>query len=738
LAVREPVAQQKIGNQSEKFRLTPSNYGCNLQNNYYGLPVSFSETIHSLRAFVPSLADASTYRGLARWLTGLTPRALNNCFWFFVLVSWLPLLAGFENVLSQLNPFTWLSQGVGRKIALPLVLPFASITILTLLTGLASQHKNWFVAVVAFLPAFLATVIAGLSDSSTMTAETNSLTTIYLAAVLISVVMFVCFAHVRSWYTGVFLSLAAVEAISGLVSDAPILTFGRLFRSYALSIVDVFFFAILVIFARFLVLIIKQNIPVLTLLLRNKRQLARDTVRAMWLWMPMVVIFFSLNYFWGTVETALDKSISALMVADLPGAPKDPHFEEALKFTAAYVSTEAAKKSMDGIKATDAQANATAADLINSGLPTIRGSFPPYLMQPVGCRWYDVLCHVMNGIRSVVNSVYRKARDMALNEIERQVRASQSLMQAKGAAAVAVANQQIDLARQRSAQWAGQATTKIFETGRQIAFLLAIYSIVMLIKTFFVVLARVAFREKDSTGGGLVATLRTPWKAEQQTAHSPAATKGNEFVIARKAPERGFYVATSFEVRNAVPNVSLPQPFTALIGRLFAGRYLLGYIDASKLNADATIVVNAPNTLVHWELEAGDEIVVQPSDIVAFSADTRLATEICVAMPALIFGRFIFHKVIGPGIVVVRTGGVAVAGESKGTVVSRRPTALKAWDVNGGFQIQSNLDLTGMYLASYNIRKQPDDYLIYDTAPQNKPSKTLGLASAIRIFLMPF
>jgi Mitochondrial biogenesis AIM24 len=679
------------------------------------------------------------------------PRVLNSIFWFLVLASWLPLLAGFENIISQLDPFSWFSHGAGRKIAVPLVLPFAAIAILILLIGLTSSatltgpvstkgparySKGWIIAIIGFVPAFLAALIAALSGSSTMAAETNYLTTTYLIAVLLSVFAFVCFAHIRSWYTGVFLALAAIEAISGWVSDTPILTFGRLFSTYALSAVDVFFFAIVIVFARFLVLVVKQNIDVFKELLKNKRRLLEDMGLAVWLWFPMLVIFLSLNYFWSTVEAQLDEYLGALMVAELPGAPKDPSFEDALKFTTAYASAEAAKKSMDAIKATDAQAKSTVADLINSGLPAIRASFPPYLMKPANCRWYDVFCHVMNGIRSVVNSVYRKARDVALSETERQVRASQQLMELRSTAAVSAANQQIDLARQQTSQWTGQATTKIFATARQIAFLLAIYSAVMLLKTYFVVLARVAFREEASSDKRLIATLRTPWKADTQTTHAPSLSRGNEFVM--KNSDRGFYIATSFELRNAVAAVSLPQPFTAVLSRLIAGRYVFAYLDTLKLQGEATIAVNSPNTIVEWQLDAGEEVVVQYRDIVAFSSDIRLATEISVAIPALIFGRFIFHKVIGPGVLVVRTGGKAVAGRSDDTVESRRPTALKAWDINAGFQIQSRLSIAGNYLASYNIRKQEDDHLVYDTTPQNKPARTLGLASAIRIFLMPF
>lgn len=657
----------------------------------------------------------------------------NNFFWFLLLVSWLPLLAGFENVLSQLDPFSWMSQGGGRKIALPLVIPFAAITIATLLTGLVSQH--WLVALVAFVPSFLATLISGPSD--TPTAETNSLTTIYLAAVLITGVLFVSVAHIRAVYIGVFVLLAAIESISALVSDTPILTFGRIFRSYTLSIVDLFFFLILIVFARFLVLIIRQNKPVFNELMTEKWRLASDTALALWLWMPMVIIFLSLNYFWSTVEATLDKTIGALLVTDLPGAPKEPSLEEALKFTTTYASTEAAKKSKDAIQAANVGANESVASLINAGMPAIRNSFPPYLMQPVGCRWYDVLCHVMNGIRSVVNSVYRKARDMALNEIERRARSTEVLLAAKGAAAVAAANQEVDKARTRTSEWTNQATTKVFTTSRQIALLLAIYSMVMLIKTFFVVFARVAFREPTPDNGGSIATLRTPWSANQQTTTTPVPIKGNTLVI-KPAKNEAYYVATNFEIRNAVASVWLPQPLTASLGRLFAGRYILGYVDAEKLKGNATVVVNSPNNLVQWELAKGEEIIVRPRDIVAFRADTRLATEICVAIPALIFGRFLFFKVLGPGLVVVRTEGSAVAGTNAAADDARRPTALKAWDVDAGFHIQSNLTIVGTYLAAYNIRKQPEDYVIYDTAPQNKPSKTLGLASAIRIFLMPF
>jgi hypothetical protein len=86
----------------------------------------------------------------------------------------------------------------------------------------------------------------------------------------------------------------------------------------------------------------------------------------------------------------------------------------------------------------------------------------------------------------------------------------------------------------------------------------------------------------------------------------------------------------------------------------------------------------------------------------------------------------------------MQTEGEAVAGRARDAAESRRSTSLKAWELQAGFQIQSNLDWRGVYLAPYNIRKGAKSLLIYDAGPKNSRWSSIGLIKAVRTFLLPF
>jgi hypothetical protein len=279
---------------------------------------------------------------------------------------------------------------------------------------------------------------------------------------------------------------------------------------------------------------------------------------------------------------------------------------------------------------------------------------------------------------------------------------------------------------------ADTAIIKAFEAASWIGMLISIYGFFVITKTLMVILSRILYQ--DSPANSNFASLRP--EIGKSVSRAPKVL-GNEADIPADSPDT--YIALSYEIRNAVANVSVPQPFTGIFGRVFGGRYVLGLLRGATLPKDgASIVVNAPSELVSWTLKDGEEIILRYGDLVAFSNTVRLATEVNLSLQATLFGRFVFHKAIGPGVIIMQTLGEAVAGRERDATESRRATSLKAWELQAGFQIQSNLDWLGVYLAPYNIRKKVGSLLIYDAGPKNSRWSSIGLIKAVRTFLLPF
>jgi len=139
-----------------------------------------------------------------------------------------------------------------------------------------------------------------------------------------------------------------------------------------------------------------------------------------------------------------------------------------------------------------------------------------------------------------------------------------------------------------------------------------------------------------------------------------------------------------------------------------------------------------------WELANREEIYFNFRDVVALSSDIKLSKDISFALPALVFGRSMFTKFVGPGTVIFETKGHAVAGRDGDANDARRASALKAWHVASGFTIQATLGIVDVFLSSYNIRKQKKDDVIYDTSAQNNRFSSLGIITYVRTFMLPF
>jgi hypothetical protein len=666
-----------------------------------------------------------------------------NIFWFLVMVSWLPMVAGLQDILIKLR----MGTGATAFPVRPDIYAFIVITFGIFSAGLLGITRYRFIIALCAAPALVTVALGFSTDATNSWPEFRSwLVPLGLTSVAVSATCFVLCGRLRSPATAAFLFLAAVEALGGLFPLAPdegapqpavpavlasgtFLTFGRLFHDYHLSFLDLLIVASLIIIGRFLVLLYLHNRPG-WYGLRTSLSVALFKQTA-WLSIPFFVMILSLGWFWNTVGDQAE----AFAVAAIrePGANNaGVSLEAALREASQREQRKLAESSKAQLDTAAAKAKEGAANMVGTVMPNVRASFPDYLMKMSSCRWYQVMCHVMNGIKSVVNSIYRKARDAALNSLESELRRADAYGQTQLGDKQRIATTAVTNFQASTTRWADTAIIKAFETARWIGMVLSIYGVMVAIKTVMVIMSRIIY--------GLVPGNSAYASLTSEAAHSvSSAPKPDGQEVEIKPDNADVYVALRYEIRNAVANLSVPQPATGILSRVLSGRYALGHLRCANLPRDgASIVVNAPAELVTWTLKPDEEIILRYSDLVAFSSTIRLATEINLSLQATLFGRFVFHKAIGPGIVIMQTEGEAVVGKARDTNETRRPTSLKAWELQAGFQIQSNLDWRGVYLAPYNIKKRRGAMLIYDAGPKNSRWTSIGLIKAVRTFLLPF
>ncbi|PZP69464.1 AIM24 family protein [Methylorubrum populi] len=667
-----------------------------------------------------------------------------NSFWFLVLVSWLPIVANLQDMLVKYragaNPDTFSVQ--------PNVVHFLLIAVFIITFGLARYR---YLAAVNVLPALLGVLLgAGPSSLANFANLSTWLLPLGLGFVALSASSLVIYGRLRSPAVAIFLLLAAIEAFSGIFPLAPfegapagpaasgpigpetsgvVLTFGRLFQTYSISLLDLIFTAFIVLFGRFIVMVWEHNRQGLKSLNEGTR-IFPAIAKTVWLSLPFFLIVGALSYAWSGI--AKQAEIQAIQALKTTGAPDPKTLEEALQQAAARENAKLSQGTSAALADARNKAQQGTTQLVDTALPGVRSSFPSSLMSLKSCRWYDVLCHVMNGVKSVVNSIYRKARDAALNTLESELRKADAYSKDQLSQKQKIASDAVNNFSVQTSRWSQLSISKAFETAKWIGVVFSIYGFMVCVKVVMVILSRILYRDDRNNqnfsclGSNLSSSIT-----------NPPFVAGNEIDIRPGGPDT--YIALKFEIRNAVANISIPQPTKGVFGRLLSGRYVLGRLrDNSLPENGASIVVKSPSQLVSWQLEEGEQIIIRFRDLVAFSNSVTLTTEVNFSLQATLFGRCMFHKIVGPGIVVMQTDGEAVAGRQPDASESRRVSSLKAWDLQAGFQIQSNLNWIGVYFGDYNVRKHKDSMLIYDFGPKNSNWPALGLLKSARAFLLPF
>lgn len=373
----------------------------------------------------------------------------------------------------------------------------------------------------------------------------------------------------------------AATLVAAPTQTSTFLTFGRLFHAYHLSILDLLVVASVIILGRFIVLLVEHNEDGWKKL--DKSALPSAAVLTLKLSVPFFIFVALLSFFWSQVEKQAEVHTIELLTP--PGQPQPKSLEEALRQASAREQQKVAAKSTASVNDAAKKANEATTELVSSVMPNVRNSFPPYLMELKSCGFFDIFCHVINGIKSVVNSVYRKARDAALNSLEAELRRADSYAKSELEQKRRVANDAVSKFSRESTSWADIAIVKSFETIGWVGLILSIYGFLVIAKTLMVILSRILYQ--DGRKNKNYASLRPNQKFNVQ---SEPNILGNEFEVSSKSPN--YFVALSYEIRNAVANVACPQPLSGIPARIASGRYVLGQLLTANITTGAASIGN--------------------------------------------------------------------------------------------------------------------------------------------------
>lgn len=706
-------------------------------------------------------------------------------FWPIVFLSWLPFIASNGVVLTTV--LTAFEDGFDSADlgAVMQTLPYYSWPALVVLCviGCAAilvrrrsvdevsrYHMSAGQMIVALLPllALLVftlgvrpaheTVINGAGPDTTSFAIFSLL---YLLAMVLSLAQFALVGRLGDDYFFHFCFLMLVDCLLG-PRDGGFLIFGSVLNLYTPSPIGLALFFLGVFALRASVLAYRQNRGI-----SLAKEFWPSMRRAAFLWLPMPIFFGVMWYFYFEVERnvvvpatinylndfdrkdALDRKKAAMRqldpeidpntitVPDALGEPRPNTIEDAMngllkrqqaKYIAEADAKIAAARQAIADKSEDARLNAR--NSIEAALPErMPGT------ETVKCGWLDVVCLLKNGVKSMANSAYQQTKRKQLDSMQAEIDDLHSKQGQLGdgyaQAMTAAVNYRINLIGEAAVA----ATRQISRTLTLFRYVFALYSLLVLAKSFAIVFARV-FYSRVPFGD----RLGEDDQAAVDRAHFGKITKHGERFLIPKNSATSYYLRPKFAGPNVIERRRIPQWGKVILGRILSGAYVLIYVDTrEKDQVGCYALVEPPGRIVEWELAKGEEVVFHTSDMVGFSSTVSLSSRINVRLSSLLFGRVIYHCAVGPGTLLLHTRAEPIAGRDRDAAKPLSIYGFIARNVRNEYFVRAHETMTDTFFSGCSLQRTKGDLVVFDTSRERVGKTALGGIWRLgRTFLLPF
>lgn len=250
---------------------------------------------------------------------------------------------------------------------------------------------------------------------------------------------------------------------------------------------------------------------------------------------------------------------------------------------------------------------------------------------------------------------------------------------------------------------------------------------ILIIKSFLVVFARVAFSGKED----IYVTLLDPDKKMKK---GEIKKCGNQYTIPSNSTE-DFFTSRSFEPSGRPPKFSIPQFTNVLLGRLFTSNYAMNHIVMRNRKGAVYYHALGGTEFVEWTLEPNEEVIFHFKNFVAMSEGIKLSTTLSFRLTSLLLGRLRFTTAKGPGKLVLLTKGRPVTSEERKGNASVPVSRIIAWQKNTEFHVHSELNVVDVFLSGIYLQKKPSDLIIIDA--DEKGNAKSGISKFIKSFLLP-
>jgi len=382
-------------------------------------------------------------------------------------------------------------------------------------------------------------------------------------------------------------------------------------------------------------------------------------------------------------------------------------------------------------RAARAQAD-DAVDSVETGFPE---ESLPLLDGPERCYFWQVICKVEKGLVDGANEIMLEMREDVLDGFEGSLHSIVTAAEGEVGAATEAALSDVEL-------WAARARTNAkalieasFRTWRNLSLLAAVYSLIVLLKTFGIVFSRVVFAPGAKEGVAARFMPDVPPGGDVQMKKHKQRLR-----IPKSAPEAYFVSRWGVTLEGVAPARRRPLGFRYPIARILSGTWAMNRIEGNRSGPhefSADLKVDEPAELVSWELAPDERVVFRFADFVGMSEGLTVHRLISLSITTLVLGRTVYHYAEGPGVLVLRTTASARISPSRDATRPAPMAKLVAWGSSTEFNIFAALTVVDTFLSGYNIKKGTKDRVLWDTSTRRGDGPGSGILRFVKSFLLP-
>ncbi|WP_095588643.1 hypothetical protein [Actibacterium ureilyticum] len=381
---------------------------------------------------------------------------------------------------------------------------------------------------------------------------------------------------------------------------------------------------------------------------------------------------------------------------------------------------------------TSGASRAEAQQKIDAAFP--RAALPEF--DEPSCWLLDFPCHAEAAIVRRVNRLMDDMHGQMTGAAKTQVDAIYDAGSAQALSATQTARTTTRQAHEAFSRDIATAIQATFRTWRNISFLTLVYSLIILLKTLFIVLSRVIFSPKS----GLGVTAR--FLPHPPPDHPAGISKhGAVYRIPAATPDAHYVSRWGVTLEGPPPARRRPMGYRFPVARIVSGTWAMNRIDGDRAGQedefDADLKVDEPAELVVWRLAPGERVVFRFADFVGMSDGMRVRRISSLSITTLILGRVIYHAADGPGTLILRTTAAArISTDDDGARPAPMPK-LVAWGAETHFGVLAALTTVDTFLSGYNLKVGSGDRVVWDTSTRRGDGPGTGILRFVKSFLLP-